>query len=186
MDFDEESSPKELDETEKVGPATDDILDLERSTPACATTTRLMQIFHRLSMAFASWDLALVDKNGELMEYEAFWLDVEEAREVVHWGLKPGGDGVWQGVIILCAQGQEVVKLLLIDDTLIYGTAIGGIDDFDCYGAAVYFGIDGRLYYESTLFSCEEDEAGWRIVRVTGGYSPWDIAPDRVLDPHQY
>jgi len=95
--------------------------------------------------------------------------------------------GVGQWRCMVKAWTLEIVKLQVgYEEDKIYGVYIGAIDDFDRYGATLYFGIDGKMYYGSTEFCNERYDDGWMVVIIYGGYDIRDIASDEVLDPDQY
>jgi hypothetical protein len=143
-----------------------------------------------LCNAFREWDVRVEDKDARRMRAEDFHLRVPDygIREVL-WGVNPQSKRSWSGIVGLRSQRQSVIKLKWeYDETVFYGTAFGIIEDFDCYGATIYFGSDSKLYYNPRQFGDDEsdDDQEWPVLRVKGGYDMCLMSENADLDPRQY
>lgn len=102
----------------------------------------------------------------------------------VIFGKREDGQGYWHGSIGILAENQMVVKLSVCsDDTIIFGTRMGRIEDFDGCDARLFMGIDRKIYYTSIGLSGEFDHGGWPMYYVSqlGSFDLREYRSDRIL-----
>ena len=152
--------------------------------------TELFQsVYDTLVTSFLEWENRMEFNNGSIRsaksrEDEFLQIRTISERDVLY-GRTPDGNGIWTGWIGILASNQLVVKLVTLRTRpAIYGTRIGGILDFDCEDAALFFGKDRQLYYTSIGMGSDMcDEDGWSTCRVHGPYDLRELRSDRILDP---
>lgn len=97
------------------------------------------------------------------------FLKVPSLREAVLWGCREDGSFL-TGRVVLQAERQNVVKLILAYRKIIYGTFFGVMNDFDGEKVAMYFGSNGLVYYFYSHYDTDEhDEIGWPLKDGHGG-----------------
>ena len=174
------SSPSLLSEESDIPPPPLVLRTLDEETE------HFLSIYKELDSAFAEWELTYPRKSGSARRVDSSitsTLNVKSFGERnVIFGRRPDGDGYWRGWFGLTSSYQPVITLTITegrDKSTIYGTEIGGIYDFECYDAALWFGVDRRIYYTSIGMGGDVEYL------AEGPYDLRDFRSDRMLDPDE-
>jgi hypothetical protein len=176
----ESSSPSLLSEESDIPPAPLILRSLDEETEY------FQSIYEELDSAFAEWELTHPRKIGSAHHADSSktsTLNVKSlAERNVIFGRRPDGGGYWRGWIGLTSSYQPVLKLKMgpHNNVTVYGTEVGGIYDFECYDATLWFGADRRIYYTSIGMGGDAEYL------AEGPYDLRDFRSDRMLDPDEY
>ena len=154
--------------------------------PVVDQTSLFQTAFESLSQAFTQWHRTISNKDANVMTRNDFKLNVNEHIDAdVIWGRRGCGNGYWIGHLSVIPGRLFVEKLKVgYHATPIFGVQIGGIGDFECYDAVVFYGDNGRVYYSPCEFSGPDGyEQGWSIVNVHGGFPVDHFGVQYILDP---
>jgi hypothetical protein len=134
-----------------------------------------------VTRSLANWEAKMEDMDAGELKYSDMYLDFHPVRYPVVWGRRPDDSGYWKGE--LCLEERHEVLKLKTRKREIYGIEIGSIEDFGCFGVAVYCSREGRCYYASDQFSAQDVVGGWGTVEVIDGFDLCALHSDQTLDP---
>jgi len=141
-------------------------------------------LYDILTHGFRLWKEKHQGKVLKFEDYDECVVDFETFYdEWVTFGRKPDGTGFWTGHVKI-GHGMEVVKLK-IRGAIILGVSLGGIRDLGGdYGAGLYAGEDGNMYYAPIdTWVDQDDDTRMLIVPVRGPYAISALGGRNVLNP---
>jgi hypothetical protein len=147
-----------------------------------------VNFYRSMDSSFHEWENRLHFRDGRIRAITDDtdpYLVLEDILEPnVVFGKRPGGSGFWTGWLGTLKQNQPIVKLKREEDDIIFGTVIGEIEDFGCYDASLFMGIDRLIYFTSATMGGDDcDKDGWTVYIVHGPYDLRTMGSDVVLNP---
>jgi hypothetical protein len=112
--------------------------------------------------AFDWWNKSVLEKDIDSMHEEDWFLPLSPEERPVSWGQRPNNEGLWNGMLSYPPR-HEIMKLQ-IGDEWVFGVLVGRVYGFTWEeGAAVFLGIDGRVYFAPAYNQDEWNEGGWGV-----------------------
>jgi hypothetical protein len=147
-----------------------------------------VNFYRSMDSSFYEWENRLDFRDGRIRAITDDtdpYLVLEDILEPsIVFGKRPEGSGFWTGWLGTLKQNQPVVKLKREEDDIIFGTVIGEIEDFGCYDATLFMGIDCLIYFTLASMGGDDcDKYGWTVYIVHGPYDLRTMGSNVVLNP---